>query len=334
MSYDIEIATHERPTVDGLGDVTVDGPLVVEPDDVADALAAVVLAPRWLTTLSIPFDASERRKQRVRAFARGLARTHGGAAFDPQQDAVIWPDGRPKRVTALKAETTSIVRLEWYVPAESWPDAPAVLRRAISRRCPEVLPRRYGASEPFQHAYEADGFAAFAAADDTFWLASRPSFGGHARPPEAAVGQLGVDLDWRVLDSDPRWRETAVDLFAATAAGVGALYAEGWVEPGWRVSSNNRLSIDAGRRTRGSALRRGTWQGLPSAPAWLTWFGGRFREPVAAALAEAEPPRRRLRRPVTPAVDARPEGLLVRLGEAPRSKLSPLPLPLELVRPG
>ena len=106
------------------------------------------------------------------------------------------------------------------------------------------------------------------------------------------------------------------------------------MEPGWRVSSNNRLSIDAGRRTRGSALARDGWQGLPSEPAWLTWFGDRYREPVAAALAEVAPPRRRLRRAVVPAVDARPDGLLVRLDEPPRAKLPPLPLPAELVRPG
>jgi hypothetical protein len=335
VSYDIEVITHAPPAVEGLGDVTVDGPLAVEPEDLAEALATVVLAPRWLTTLSVPFNASERRRQRVRALARGLAREHQGAAFDPQADAVLWPDGRPKRVTALKAETTSIVRLEWYVPAARWPQAPAALLAGIARRCPEVLPRRYGASEPFQHVYEADGFAAFAAAEDTFWLASRPSFGGHARPPAETVGQVGVDLDWRVLDSDPRWRETAVDLFAATAAAVGAIYAEGWVEPGWRVSSNNRLSIDAGRQTRGSALvAGGAWQGLPAEPAWLTWFGGEYRGPVAAALADAEAPRRRLRRAVVPAVDARPDGLLVRLDELPRAKLPPLPLPAELIRPG
>jgi hypothetical protein len=32
-------------------------------------------------------------------------------------------------------------------------------------------------------------------------------------------------------------------------------------------------------------------------------------------------------------VDARPEGVFVRLGEAPRAKLPSLPLPPELVRP-
>jgi hypothetical protein len=333
VSYDIEIATHEPPTFEENAGVTVDGPVAVEADDLPEALATAVLAPRWQTTLSIPFDASARRHEQLRTLGRRLAKEHAGAAFDPQEDAVIWPSGRPKRVTALRAETTSIVRLGWYLPASRWPDAPAALVRAIARRCPEVLPRRYGDSEPFQPYDSAEGFVTFAVEEETFWLASRPSFGGHAQPPAEAVGHLGLDFDWRVLESDPRWRATAVDLFAAVAAGVGAFYAEGWVEPGWYVSSTNRLSIDAGRRTRTSALRRGTWQGLPPEPAWLSWFGDGNHEPVAAALAAAPPPRRRLRRPVVPCVDARPEGLLVRLGELPRAKLPPLPLPTDLVRP-
>jgi hypothetical protein len=37
-------------------------------------------------------------------------------------------------------------------------------------------------------------------------------------------------------------------------AAVGAFYAECWVEPGWNVSRTNRLSIAAGRKTRGPAL--------------------------------------------------------------------------------
>lgn len=329
MSYDVEVATHGRPAVDGPEDVTVDGPVTADPSDLAEPLAAAVLAPRWLTTLSVPFDASARRREQVRSFGRRLAREHEGAAYDPQEDAVLWPRGRPKRVAAVKAETTGIVRLAWYVPASRWPDAPAALLRAVARRCPELLPTRYGPTEPFQHR-SPEGFATFAATEETFWLASRPSFGGAAHPPD----RLGVDLDWRVLDTDPRWRETVVDLFAAVAVGAGALYAEGWVEPGWKVSSNNRLSIPAGGQTRGSALGRDGWQGLPAEPAWLTWFGGDYREPVATALADAAPSRRRLRRAVVPDVDARPEGLLVRLGEPPRAKLLRLPLPPELVRPG
>ena len=104
MSYDVEVATHDRPAVDGLEGVTVDGPVAAEPDDLAEALAAAVLAPRWLTTLSIPVDASARRREQLRTRGRGLAREHDGAAFDPQEDEVIWPRGRPRRVPAGRAE--------------------------------------------------------------------------------------------------------------------------------------------------------------------------------------------------------------------------------------
>ena len=323
MSYDVEVATHVQPaSIEAPDGVTVDGPVAAEADDLAETLAAAVLAPRWLLTVSAA------TREPARKIGRRLAKLHGGAAYDPQEDAVFYPRGKPKRVPAAKPEKTSIVRLEWYVGADRWPAAPAALARTIARRCPEALPTRFGDFEPLQERYEAAVFAAFAREQETFWHASRPSFGGHALPPH----RLGTDFDWRVLEADPRWREAIVELFAAAAAAVGAFYAECWVEPGWNVSRTNRLSIGAGRKTRGSALGPDGWQGLPAEPAWLTWYGGEYRDPVGAALDGTPAPRRRLRR-VEPAVDARPEGVLVRLGERPRAKLPPLPLPAELLRP-
>jgi hypothetical protein len=336
VSYDVEVATHTQPDgIEAPDGVTVDGPVAAEPDDLAEPLAAAVLAPRWLTTVSVSHDASARRRELARSLARRLAQEHDGAAYDPQEDVVIHPRGRPKRVEAGKAEKTSIVRLEWYVGAEGWAVAPAALARAIARRCPEALPTRYGGFEPLRERYDAAAFAHFAVEQDTFWLSSRPSFGGHALPPDRGTGRLGLDVDWRVLEADPRWRETVAGLFAGAAATLGAFYAEAWVEPGWNVSLNNRLSVPAGRKTRGSALGRDGWAGLPAEPAWLTWFGGDYREPVAAVLRSAPASRRRLLRSATaaPDLDLRPEGLFVRLGEAPRAKLAPLPLPPELVRP-
>ena len=40
MSYDVEVATHERPEAEAPAGVTVDGPVAAEPDDLAAALAA------------------------------------------------------------------------------------------------------------------------------------------------------------------------------------------------------------------------------------------------------------------------------------------------------
>jgi hypothetical protein len=328
VSYDVEVATHDRPDeIEAPDGVTVDGPFAAEPDDLAESLAAAVLAPRWLTTVSAG-NADAARK-----VARRLAKLNEGAAYDPQEEAVFYPRGRPKRVPAGKPEKTSIVRLEWYVPAERWAAAPGELVATLARRCPEALPTRYGYIEPLQQRYDPeqpDAFSGLARDDSTFWFSSRPSFGGHAIPPH----RLGIDLDWRVLDADPRWREAVAGLFAAAAAALGAFYAECWVEPGWNVSRNNRLSIAAGRKTRASALRRDGWQGLPAEPAWLTWFGGEYREPVAAALDGVGALRQGLvRKSVTPAVTPHDGGLCVRLGEQPRAKLPALPLPAELIRP-
>ena len=330
MSYDVEVATHDQPdAIEAPDGVTIDGPFAAEVDDLAESLAAAVLAPRWLVTVSAP------SRDPARKLARKLAKVHDGAAYDPQEDAVFYPRGTPKRVASQKPAKTSIVRLEWFVPADRWPDAAATLVQTVTRRCPEALPTRYGNFEPLQERFdEPEAFVRFLEAGQAFWFASRPSFGGHADPPENGPGELGLDFDWRVLEADPRWREAIAGLFAGLASALGAVYAEGWVEPGWYVSRTNRLSIAAGRKTREPALTRGAFPGLPAQPAWLTWFGGEYCEPVAAALDGVGPLRKSLvRKAVTPAVTRHDGGLCVRLGEQPRAKLPALPLPAELLSP-
>ena len=108
-------------------------------------------------------------------------------------------------------------------------------------------------------------------------------------------------------------------LGGAGLARCRATTASGSLPAGRRAGP--RSAATAGRACRPS--RRGS-----------RWFGGGYREPVAAALATAAPRRRLLRRAIAPTVDARPEGCSVRLGEPPRAKLPRLPLPPELLRPG
>ena len=252
MSYDVEVATHDQPSaIEAPDGVTVDGPFEIEPADLAEALAAAVLAPRWLLQVSAT------QRDAARRLGRELARAHDGAAYDRQEDAVFHPRGTPKRAPAGKAEKTSIVRVEWTVA--EWDGAPAKLVAALARHAPEGLPRRYGDIEPFQYQFEdPEAFAAHAHELDIYWLSSRPFFGGHATPTD----NLGVDVDWRVIRDDTRWREAIVGLFAVVAADTGATSGEAYAERNWFVSANNRLSIDAkwiGRDHRG--------------PAWLTWAG-------------------------------------------------------------
>ena len=252
MSYDVDVATHDRPEPPEPPEgVTFDGPLAIEAADLADALAAAVLAPRWLVQVS------GTKRETARRFGRELAKAHDGAAYDRQEDAVFQPRGTPKRVPAGKAEKTNIVQLEWTAP--DWASAPGAMIDALARHAREALPRRYGDYEPPQERFgDPAAFAAFAQDHRTFWFASRPFFGGHANPPD----DLQLEVDWRVLKADVRWREAIVDLFAAVAQATGATSGEAYVERNWLVSANNRLSISARYATRD---RRG--------PAWLEWDG-------------------------------------------------------------
>ena len=330
MSYDVEVATHAEPgAIEAPDGVTVDGPYTVEVDDLAQALAAAVLAPRWLMRVS-GGDAEAARK-----LGRKIAKQHGGAAYDPQEDIVYFPRGKPKRAPAQKPSKTSLVRLEWYVPDERWPDAPAALVRTLARRCPEALPTRFGDIEPLQQRYDPaspEAFTDFARDGTTFWFSSRPSFGGHAFEPYRGPGHLGLDLDWRVVDADARWREAIAELFASAADALGAIYGECFVEPGWMVSRNNRLSIAGGRKTRLPAFGRDGWT-RPTEGPWLSWFGSDSRAAVVAALDGGRPLRRGVRRPMKPELTEHAEGVCVRLGERPRKKLPPLPLPADLISP-
>ncbi len=376
MSYDLEIATHDRPapeqveawareqeliTVpDGGGSISeiaragrtglqhlfgLDGPTPVEAEDLDEQTAAACLDPRWLVSAHVPASSSERARTLARSLARHLAQANGGAAFDPQADRLLWPRGRKSRVQARRSEERiDVVELRWFLPPSRWPAAAQSLVELLRRRCPEALPRRYGCWEPLEHRASPDAPEAFVdfvldpQNDQPFWYSSRPSFGGmaiapidpYARPEEGdnAVAELHVTFDGSLLRDDARWRETIVRLFAAGASDMGAFFAVAQVERGWLVSTNNRLWADERTQSASSILRGRNWQGLPATPAWLTWFGDPYRELVAPhltveTLAATLPD-------VT--VEARADGLFVRIGTAPHRDDPRLcwPLPAEL----
>ncbi len=370
MSYDLEIGTHERPTraqieswateqgltVEPNGDDSlvvsrpakrgdgylfeVGGPHAAEPEDFADEIAAACLLPRWTMSVLVPYSVPKRAIELGRALARHLAAANDGAAFDPQEDGLIWPRGVPKRVPPRhEEELTSLVSLKWYLPPARWARAPETLVRVLGRRCPEALPSRYGRFEPPQHRFEADDVTPFvsfvldAEEGHGFWFARRPSFGGswaaphadeHVRPDDERlrIAHLGVDFDGRVLEQDQRWREAVVDLFATLAAELGAFFGAVQVEPGWTVTRNNRLhgGIEHMEHKSEHILRGLLWQGLPPVPMWVSWFGAPYRDLVAPRLGNADE------------VDHRDEGILLRLAAEPRhvGELPQCPLPAEL----
>ncbi len=345
----------------------VDGPLEANASDLPVALAGACLDPHAMLAIGVRLPAPKRNYQLARSLGRELAEHNDGAAFDPQEEALVWPRGRPRRVPPRPdREETSKVGLEWFLPADRWEDAPATLVRLLQSRCPEALPTRYGLWEPPPYEFDEDDPNAFIAFlldnpdGDAFWLASRPSFGGSAFGPDIDVdpedeaykiAYVGVNFDGNVLEDDERWRETIVDLFVDGAREMGAFFAGAQALPGWVATRNNRLWATSETLLGGEDLLRGQlWQGLSPVPLWLSWFGGPYRDLVAPHLtpesleeAAAHEPdggnslRRLLGRAPAPRpeeaqVRATADGLLVRLAEnpTPRERLLTLPLPDEL----
>lgn len=396
MSYDLTIAAHQKPTREaieawateqgfevvaaadghsftirkaGRGDAgyicEVWGPDPAEPEDFDEELAAACLSPKWMLQVTTPYSMPKANFARARALARYIAEHSDGAAYDPQEERLLWPRGKQTRTPSRTTEQeTSMLTLEWFVAPSRWPDAAARLISLLAPRCPEALPTRYGSWEPPPYRFdpvEPGPFVEFVARSedgDGFWYASRPSFGGsfiaphadkRARPEDERfrIGKLEVSFDGNLIATDERWREAIVDLFVRGAETFAAFFAAAQMEPGWTVSRNNRPRATAAMVQESEHFLRGRlWQGLPPVPVWLSFYGEPYRELVRDVLHRPPQPIERSRRGVlgrlTRSDDVRPSeqvevddrrgGIFVRLSRDPlaRRQLPRLPLPDEL----
>ena len=366
MSYDLTVATSERvgheaieewakthnfevvAAVDG-GSFTVRrrgkgdeglicevwGPDAAETDDFDELITQAMAAPRWHLSVSVPYSLPKGNQRLARDLASHLAQRGHGAALDPQESGILWPPGQDATVgaRAVSAET-SVLELTWFIAASRWRDAVDQLIPLLSEM-PEALPTRYGLTEPLQRRFDRARpreFADFVADPGgplplTFWLASRPSFGGsamcpdfnrHIRPEDERlrVGQMSIEFDAQVIGANARSTDNIVEVFHHGAQRFAALYAAGQVVPGYVVTRGNRLRstglADGEHFTRGAL-----WQGLPPVPIWLSWYGDPYRELVDPAPGD---------------VIARAGGILVRLSRTPlpREELPRAALPQRL----
>jgi hypothetical protein len=367
MSYDLEIATREQPSLEQIeawaagrrvkavshsGQVVVsksswlrgeqflfslEEPEPAEPEDFHPQLTEVSEELRWTTPVNVPYSAPRPAMDLGLALAEHLAEINGGAVFDPQLDAVVWPDVATGPLPAPGPEgTLSVIKLHWFVAPARWGRAPETLVRVLADRLPEALPVRYGPVEPMKHRFDPEdprGFVDCLVDEEDgngYWSSKRPSLGGSWTAPIAdrfvppdeerlRIGTLELVLDGRAVDEDPDLRETVVDLFAEVASELGAFFAAAQVEPEWVVTTGYRLvSTPDTMMNQGEHFRRGMrWQGLPPVPMWLSWFGGPYRDLVAPHLEDG---------------DRRDDGILLRLGVEPRpvGELSAWPVPKEL----
>lgn len=316
----------------------VDGPNRIEAEDLPDAAHGAIGRSGWLVEISVKPSADARWPQEL---AIHLARAADGVVYDPQQDAVTWPDGWRRRDRESGTELIDDVELTWYIQRP--PTGEELARQVLGLLAtlfPEAIPKRYGDYEPLQHRYEGGraeaDFAAFWAAriDDwtaTFnWTTTRPCFGGsvimsslrkYGPDSPTAIARLSLSFDGRPFARDPAFTERIVRLFSQLASEVGSFYAAAWVERGI-VLNRGRLSYQATTTETGPMPRADAWVGLPSSPTWLAWFGPPYVDAVRSALAEH----------VTSETDA---GLFVRLGTEPMNadELADLfpPLPARLL---
>lgn len=290
MSWDLLVALHDPPAeLARERAFTVGAPVSCEAEDLPDALAALEPAPRFLVELNVPTAASDADRARALELAQRWAEAFRGAVYDPQEDAVVWPEHL--RAAATTTERIRVVVLSWYLAgAPCRPDAANVLLDELRASVPEMVPRRWGDVEPLQHRFEAtgdDGFIEQWWRSSTkghggwlFWKAQPPCFEGSAsfpdpRDPVAIPGTrrctvISTSLDGRVLERDETTREAIVDLLPRMATRLGAVYAAAHVQRNVIAKRGSLWYDDDSERV---PMPMSWFAGLPPGPTWLAWFG-------------------------------------------------------------
>lgn len=232
------------------------------------------------------------------------------------------------------------LHLSWYFrPADLPVRFEKLLLDALRGCLPEAVPQRYGDYEPPQHRLARDGddhFTAFAAAEDgTFWTGRRPVVSGHytrrlgrsvRRSRARQVGYLEISLLLDAVDT-PAWRDELQHTLVTIAELSRASYAQAAVGRRYR---GVRLASDGGTRSPEPLATGYGWQGLPTRPVWLAWFGDRYRPLVEAHLTSSLPLVRTAEHPAAASRLLLPVEMQVRNAEKIRQGQSAERVPEEL----
>ncbi|MFX4271793.1 hypothetical protein ACQBAR_16820 [Propionibacteriaceae bacterium Y1685] len=260
---------------------TIDGPDLVEPEDVDARVNATVLGANYLYSLHVEGSTSAEIPHASR-FARRFAKALGGAVLDPQTDEV-WSRATSRRVQPPPSQTrVSVVNLSWYcLRTDLAPQAAATYLTAARRELPEALPRRFGDYEPLQHKLADtgdDGFLhSWSEADTLFTTGSRPCLGGSLRGGSSTGQQdhywyMSLTFLTEPLHQTP-WRDAVQRLFLTLADELPAFYADAQVTNGW-IWSGRSIAADGDTQKRISPLRYlDGWTGLPPLTPWWIWLG-------------------------------------------------------------
>lgn len=294
------------------------GPYPAENEDLPALVQRLIRGRAFISEMNLPWPVLG-TKDAARCFAlcEHLALACDGAVYNPQDDALVFPDlPDGKRRSEPKLTPIRQLTLEWYF-ADSGRDEAQRFLELIGEVRPEARPTRFGPHEPLAHKLtDPDGAAVFA--DEWqenwwfFWKAKQPVFGGSMgrsperdEPPgERRKAQLAIDINATKIADDLEACDRAVELFARVADELGAFFGAGYVTRGVLAGSRGAQWYGQGTESFSFDWINGPWWlGLPAKATWLCWFGKPYRAEVAGSLDGA-------------AVE-RGTGLLVRLGPRP-----------------
>lgn len=275
---------------------------VIDPLDLDEVFATVVLAPKWFYRLCVPEATAKGDTAKVMNVAKCIAESCRGAVYDPQEEKVLFPKGQPKRYLAPSTdERINVIEMKWFLPpfqatSTIWKDLMRILR-AI---CPEALPQRYGDYEPLQYKLQPgteDQFYEFIqgemqAGGLLFFKAKSPCFGGSIGFPtrtyrleknEQHVVSISLCFDARAC-VDARWSKVLSSLFVELSKSMAAVYAMAYVDENIILKKGGHLYYNSSYKTY-PLLNSPQWVGIPKLPMWLNWFGRPYIAEVAPALA-------------------------------------------------
>lgn len=280
MSWDLLVATHDRPLTGAVDEFlkpggkyasqgsleppssnvlvsrsltdgkqaafTIDGPHVVEIEDLPEALASGVLSPRFLLEISAPAAATAADRSVAIGLAKHLAERFHGAVYDPQAGGLVWPRSRKRVYTASSEEARiRVVDLFWYVEGgEAAQELPAQLLHVPDER------EKYPNGKPV------------------------------GIPGTKSCTVISLNFDGRALHGDERWCTAVVGLFSSMAKRLGAFYAAAHVQR--NVIAKRSLWYDD--KSERLPMPSSSFAGLPPVPTWLAWFGPPYAPHVADSV--------------------------------------------------
>lgn len=256
---------------------TVDLAAEIEPEDVSEDVAALVLEPHYFYEVAVEGSSSSEVPHAIR-FARKLAHQCSGVVVD-EQEGTVWSRGNLRTPPKVDRGLVDIVELRWWITSRTDPvEAAAAWVDLAGRHLPEALPRRWGVVEPLSEKPDSEHPDAFARSvgrreGTVYFEASAPAIDGRVGVFEWGRNIDSVSLSLhRAALSDPAWQRPLRRLFVDFASLVDAVVATAEVIRNLQWSGRTLWYGSEAEHAPYLATRQG-WAGLPPYPVWLIWFG-------------------------------------------------------------